>query len=62
MKVKNKRIYSTDQEWLVKMREEYTLYGGFDTKLERGCLTIYAYKRKKKKRKDDEKKPRRDRS
>lgn len=59
MRIKNRRIYSRDQEFLVKLREEYTLYGGWDTKLEQGCLTIFAYKQKRpKKKKEDEKEPR----
>ena len=58
MNIRNKRIYSKDQEYLVKLREEYTLYGGWDTKLEQGCLTIFAYKRKKPKKDKKDKKRR----
>ena len=47
MRIRNKRIYSTDQAWLVKLREEYSLYGDFPTKLEQGCLTIYARRPRK---------------
>lgn len=54
-KIRNKRIYSKDQAWLVYLREEYTLYGDFYTTLEPGCLTIYARKpqRPKKKKKHE---------
>lgn len=57
MRIRNKRIYSLDREYLTTLREEYTLLG-FDTKLERGVLTIYALKRKKIKRDKPEKEPR----
>lgn len=60
MKVRNKRIYHKDQAYLVKLREEYTLYGGWDTKLETGCLTIYAYKRRKPKKKEEKERKKRD--
>ena len=45
MRTQAKRIYSKDQEYLVKLREEYTLYGGFETSLERGVLIIWPRKK-----------------
>lgn len=59
MKIKNRRIYSKDQAYLTKLREEYIIYGGFDTKLEKGCLTVYSTKRKKPKKKDEKRPERR---
>lgn len=51
-KIKNKRIYSEDVEYLKRLREEYTEYGGWDTSLEGNTLTIYALHRKAKSRKE----------
>lgn len=53
MKIKNKRIYSADQQWLSALQKEYIEYGNFPTKLENGCLTIFAAKPKRKKRNRD---------
>lgn len=55
MKVRNKKIYSTDAEYLKTIQEEYEMIG-FDTQLSRGTLIVFALKRrgKKKKREDEE--------
>lgn len=61
MRIKDRKIYSTNQEYLIKLREEYILYGDARTSIEPGCLTIHAYRRKpketpkKKKRKTNDK-------
>jgi hypothetical protein len=47
-KVKNQTIYSNDQEDLQRLEEEYRMIG-FDTKLERNKLIIYALPRGKRK-------------
>lgn len=59
-KPKNMRIYNTDPMVLATLREEYILLG-FDTSIERGCLTVYTRKRKKpsKKKQDKKNKPER---
>lgn len=48
MKVRNKRIYSENFEYLKTIRQEYTDIG-FDTSFDSGVLTVYALKRKRKK-------------
>lgn len=45
-KIKNRKIYSDDQEYLIRLREDYS-YIGYDTSLEDGELTVYAIPRKK---------------
>lgn len=52
MKVTNKHVYNTDQDYLVTLREEYTQLG-FDTDLSTGHLTVFTVRRKKAKAKDD---------
>lgn len=56
MKVKNKHVYSPDQEWLKTLKEEYTALG-FDTDLDTAHLTVYTIRRKKPKSTDDKAKP-----
>ena len=55
MKIKNKRIYSTDREYISRLKDEYRMLG-FDTDEGRGgMLTIFALRRKKVKKKKEEK-------
>lgn len=56
MKIKNKHVYSSDQEWLQTLKEEY-FHLGFDTDLATGHLTVYTIRRKKPKAKDADGKP-----
>lgn len=51
-KIKNKHIHSDDQEYLKALQEEYRDYGGWDTELKQGQLTIFAINRKLKSRKE----------
>lgn len=44
---KNHVIYSTDQEYLERLREEYVDYIGRSGILEQGRLTIFALPRRK---------------
>lgn len=54
MKVKNKHVYSDNQEWLKTIKEEY-FHLGFDTDLSTGHLTVFTIKRKKLKVNDSDK-------
>lgn len=61
MKARNKRITSSDSEYLKMLQEEYQTYGGWDTDLTGDTLTIFALHRKYQRRKDNAKqKPERD--
>jgi len=52
MRPKNKRITSSDTEWLKMLQEEYQNYGGWDTDLTGDTLTVFALHRKYQRRKD----------
>lgn len=62
MRIKARRIYNTDQSVLVELRKEYTLYGGFLTRLEPGCLIILPRKEGDGNKKKSKKKGKRDRN
>jgi hypothetical protein len=53
-KIRNKRIYSDDTEYLKMLQKEYKDYGDWDTELNGDCLTIFALHRKYQRRKDGE--------
>lgn len=51
MKIRNKRIYSTDQAVLLNLQTEYIMLG-FDTTLEPGVLTVHATRKRARKKKE----------
>lgn len=53
-RARNKRIYSTNREMLVTLREEFIMLG-FDTRLDPGMLTIFTLPRRRKRKRKDEK-------
>lgn len=57
MRARNKKIVSSDIEWLKTIKEEYEQIG-FDTALRGTELTVFALKQKKVKKKTDEKRKR----
>lgn len=57
MRVRNKHLYSTDQELLVTLRQEYIMLGFFTT-LERGHLVVHARRPPRKAKKEHDKTPR----
>lgn len=54
MRARNKKINSSDIEWLKTIKEEYEQIG-FDTALRGTELTVFVFKQKKPKKKREEK-------
>lgn len=52
MKPKNKRIVSSDRQYLENLQKEYQEYGDWDTELVGDTLTVFALHRKYQRRKE----------